>query len=250
MEATFLQEFSLSSSNKPHVSRQFSGTPSSSLALAEGGGGQSNHLSVCAIACFRAKHEGTVEHYLATVVVWLADGYFGVLWVLQQDLDFAADFLGMPRVSATNPCSFCPAGCAHDNLQWSNFSTDPPADWMQLQYGPDQWKELFPNRRALFSLSSVSVWSIACDWMHTKYLGSDSYLFGTVLWLMVYVLLPGSYNAAMLSDIIKLDLKSHRPFQLRMPPSKKQIINTQSHFPPVHYKYPFQKNKSSIHNPI
>ena len=63
---------------------------------------------------------------------------------------------------------------------------------MQNVYSYYQWLALFPDRRALFRLPGVSIWTVQCDYMHTKYLGTDQYFFGSVLRVMVYLLLPGS----------------------------------------------------------
>ena len=87
---------------------------------------------------------------------------------------------------------FCPATTSPDDNPWSDFRTDPPADWMQNVYSHAQWLALFPDRRSLFRLPGVGIWTVQCDYMHTKYLGADQYFFGSVLWVMVYLLLPGT----------------------------------------------------------
>ena len=55
----------------------------------------------------KAYAEGTIEWERAHVVVWLADGYYGLLWVFRGDLDFFNIFLNFPKDSAMKPCGLC-----------------------------------------------------------------------------------------------------------------------------------------------
>ena len=76
-------------------------------------------------------------------------------------------------------------------MPWSDFRTEPEAEWMSQTFSPQQWIELNPARQLLFRIPGVTIWTVWADWMHTKYIGTDQYLFGSILWLIVYKLLPG-----------------------------------------------------------
>jgi hypothetical protein len=60
--------------------------------------------------------EGTQEYVKAHEVVWLADGFYALLWILKGDLDYMAAFLKFPRVSSTTPCGLCKCTTRMDNL--------------------------------------------------------------------------------------------------------------------------------------
>ena len=42
----------------------------------------------------------------------------------------------------------------------------------------------------LLTLPGLSACTVALDWMHCKYLGSDQYMFGSVMWLLCFVVMP------------------------------------------------------------
>ena len=62
---------------------------------------------------------------------------------------------------------------------------------MQNVWGALQWIAANPHRHPLLALIGASVLTVYPDWMHVKYLGTDQYLLGSVLKLMVFHLLPG-----------------------------------------------------------
>lgn len=76
-------------------------------------------------------------------------------------------------------------------MPWTDFRLNPLAEWMSNIWGAAQHAVQFPDRHAWLTLPGVSILSVAVDWMHVKYLGTDQYFIGTILWLMCYVILPG-----------------------------------------------------------
>ena len=120
----------------------------------------------------------------------LAGGYFGVLWALKGDLDYFFSCMDMPNPGCNEPCIFCPADCSVA-LNWKNMS--PTAPWVPLTHDPHSFLQRFSDVNILFLLvPGVTVYTIACDLMHTKYLGCDQYCMGSVLWLLVYRILGGA----------------------------------------------------------
>ena len=53
--------------------------------------------------------------------------------------------------------------------------------WLPLLHNP----QTHPNT-GLFLLEGVSLHTLGIDYLHVKYLGCDQYLYGSVLWLLVY----------------------------------------------------------------
>lgn len=138
--------------------------------------------------------QGTKEWDLAHKTVYLADGFYAVLWCIKADLDFMWSFYGWPRGNSATPCALCPCTLRADDCPWSDFRS-PGSEWMTRIYGGDQWLGLNPpdQRQPLLTLPGVTILSMAVDWMHCKYLGTDQYFLGSVLFLMVYHLLPGRH---------------------------------------------------------
>ena len=134
---------------------------------------------------------GTKEYDLAHRVIWLADVFFGCSYGLVADLDFQPAFNGTPRVSETSPCAFCPATTREGICPWSDFRTNPPADWMHRVYNVAYWFAANPVRSSLFRLAGVSIWSVQCDRMHIKYLGVGQYFLGSVISVIVNLLMTG-----------------------------------------------------------
>lgn len=114
----------------------------------------------------------------------LADGYFGVLWAILGDLDYFSDVLGLPRSNSRNPCCLCKC-TAKGPKTYTNMREDAP--WTTELWTAITWFA-WPDRSMcpIFSLPGVSVLTVALDYMHCKYLGSDMYMYGSVLFVLVY----------------------------------------------------------------
>ena len=112
----------------------------------------------------------------------LAGGYRGVLYVIKGDLDYLCKCLGLPDSKATNCCTWCPANLS--NIPWWDFR--PSALWAQQLYSA---LTVLAGACAIFQVPGVTLMSVAPDWMHNKHLGTDMYFYGSVLWLLVYVVL-------------------------------------------------------------
>ena len=134
---------------------------------------------------------GSEEYRLATTNGgWLADGYYGELWVLQGDLDFYLKVFGLENYnSAVAPCIFCP--CNLTTLNWRDFRLT--AAFVDHIYTKASWLASHPDHIVLFD--HVSILAVAADWMHNKHLGTDQYFYGSVLWLLVYNILDQSRTA-------------------------------------------------------
>ena len=114
----------------------------------------------------------------------LADGYFGVLWAIMGDLDYFSDVLGLPRSNSRNPCCLCRC-TAKGPRTYTEMQED--AQWTHEIWTAAEWLA-WPGRSTcpIFSLPGVSVLTVALDYMHSKYLGSDMYMYGSVLFVLVH----------------------------------------------------------------
>ena len=119
----------------------------------------------------------------------LAGGYRAVLWCLQGDLDYFAKVLKLQHYNAAQPCCFCKAN--NSTLPWTDMS--PEALWVPTVWRPRSWRlhMLGEAWLRLFRLPGASVAIVYGDWMHVKTLGTDKYLVGSALYLLVFVVLAG-----------------------------------------------------------
>ena len=120
---------------------------------------------------------------------WLAGGHYACLWANIVDLDYCAKALGLPRWSLNDfPRALCKC-CKCGSLSW--LDCRKTASWVQTCWKPSEWLA-WPERSKckLFTLPGLSACTVALDWMHCKYLGSDQYMFGSVMWLLCFVVMP------------------------------------------------------------
>ena len=117
----------------------------------------------------------------------LADGYFGVTWSFNNDLDFAAKEMELAnyRKLNSNPCNHCP--CNQSTLPWDDLK--PTAAWVSNSFSVDAWRAFYKNLIELFNVPGVNVLCLGVDIMHVKHMGSDMYFYGSVLYMLVYEIL-------------------------------------------------------------
>ena len=98
-----------------------------------------------------------------------------MLWALVGDLDYLAKTLDLPRWSlAESCCVLC--GCKKNGpLSWQICQRS--AAWMKTRWTPRTWlANPARSRNRLFLLPGVTALTVALDYMHCKYLGSEQYL--------------------------------------------------------------------------
>lgn len=156
----------------------------------------------------------------------LAQGYFAVLWSIMGDLDYLANVLKLPRFSsASNPCSLC--RCTGTGpLTWTDNRATAP--WINCCWNFTDWKNWADRSRCpLFDLPGLSVLAVCLDYMHSKYLGLDQYLFGSVLFLLTHAVMGGptpQNNLDTAWNFIKAFYKEHKT------PCQYQYLNKLSMF--------------------
>ena len=122
---------------------------------------------------------------------WLANGFHGILWSGQFDLDFAQSRFHLADPLSGIPCMCCDAtnsgpGC------WTDC-TDPPANgWAAKTYTNESFAAKHgDSRHRLFRvLGGFGVANFVADLLHCKWLGADQYFHGGVLWLLIRYVMP------------------------------------------------------------
>ena len=116
----------------------------------------------------------------------LCEGLRGIVIGVSGDLEFFSSWLGFPHSSGNNPCPLCP--CHKDEmLQWSEDSS-----WRRTTYkNAANWRRARGSRHgALFhGPHGLSALNVCPDIMHTKFLGTDQYVYGSVIHILTYRLL-------------------------------------------------------------
>ena len=124
----------------------------------------------------------------------LAGGWKAVLWALTGDLDYFCSMLGTPNYSlASGPCMHCRCKMTGPET-WSDFRSE--AAWRTTRWDPEEWRTWEQRTKCvLLTLPGASCWTIAYDWVHVKYLGVDQYIFGSVLFVLVCMVMEGEQEA-------------------------------------------------------
>lgn len=120
----------------------------------------------------------------------LLGGSFMCIWALICDLDHGWKAYKMPNPNCNTPCGCCP--CNASDTPWFDFR--PTAAWIPKIYTVEDWLEAGLNACLLFGIIGVTILSWYPDWMHCKALGIDKILLGSVLWLLVHHILPGTVD--------------------------------------------------------
>ena len=123
----------------------------------------------------------------------LAGGFKACLWAFIGDLDYFVSILGLPNFNSQRPCSLCRCSLSGVNT-WSDFKET--AQWRHQIWDMATWK-LWPGRTKcpLLNLPFTSALSVALDWMHSKYLGVDQYVYGSILALLTVQIMPNDPQA-------------------------------------------------------
>ena len=133
----------------------------------------------------------------------IANGFFCVLWVIKADLDFMAKDLGLASYRKST-CAFCPAHAIRDGddpgMSVSEFRFDF-ATWMKALYNQENWVK---STNPLFDIPGVSVLSVAADLMHCKHMGTDMYIYASILLILCFEILPGAASANMFTVWAKM----------------------------------------------
>jgi hypothetical protein len=138
----------------------------------------------------------STEGKLAHEEKWLAGGYFGVLWLLQGDLEHMAKAWGFANSGSIghdrNPCACCLANGNDEDKPWTDGRLDVAA-WTRIVFTNATWAAAFPNRSYIFrNLPGLGIEQCVPDVMHVLHLGCYQYVFGSCLALLTHHHMPAA----------------------------------------------------------
>lgn len=130
----------------------------------------------------------------------LAGGYYGVVFLLKGDWEHFSKTFGYPRHNSNAPCWLCRCekGEQSDQRDWpTNFSRT--ARWKSALVSPAEWRaENAATMHQLFrEFAFLSNANIEVDELHCIHLGTSTYFLGSVLYKLVFEMLPGTPLANM-----------------------------------------------------
>ena len=120
------------------------------------------------------------------------------------------------------PCDFCPATCFgagdrnfDEGLRASIFKKN--AKWERQVFSASQWRNLMQeSMHCIFRIPFISGLNVDPDELHVVHLGCNSYMLGSVLWLLCFRILKGrpSENMSRVWSLIA------RPYLVCCPPTQ------------------------------
>ena len=127
------------------------------------------------------------------------DTFFCVIWSLKGDWDYFLKGLNLRGYNCNLLCDSCCAdkGHADPGMLPSNLSKRPV--WKTTLLNSEAWRALYgATLHQLFvAFSFLSNANVDPDELHVLHIGTTMYFLGSVLWLLVYRLMPGSAAANM-----------------------------------------------------
>jgi len=138
--------------------------------------------------------KGSSEWKLAHEVKWLANGFFGVLWLLVGDLEHMYKAWGFPSPTSighdSKACACCGANGNDADKPWTDGRLDQ-AKWVPTIYTNATWEAAFPDRSHIFkNLPGTGIEQYMPDLMHVLHLGVYQYIFASILALLTHHHMP------------------------------------------------------------
>jgi len=91
------------------------------------------------------------------------------------------------HLNGSHSCNQCPADI--HNFPYTDVSENPC--WKGRNFTPAEFKTRFPDRAEILDVDGTGHLAIGMDSMHNKHLGADQYYAASVLYLLVFVVMPG-----------------------------------------------------------
>lgn len=119
----------------------------------------------------------------------LAGGYRAYLVHLLGDLDYLHKYINIPQsTNHARPCPQCRTAFRGQRSWLDNRATSA---WQNTLLTNSNWVQHWKSTCALFDLPGFSCWSVALDFMHNMYLGWLQFLYGSIMYVLVYDCLDG-----------------------------------------------------------
>ena len=120
----------------------------------------------------------------------LAEGFSAVVFVLRADIDFLSNHFHLNSPSSNTPCALCQADREADGRPWTDCR--PTALWRQTCWTRASWAATHPSPHPFFQMAGSGIDLVYPDLMHTKHLGIDQLVVGSILTWMVKQYLAGT----------------------------------------------------------
>ena len=127
--------------------------------------------------------------------------------------------LAITNVNSNSPCAHCPCNSGVGADVPTNDFNRPRAKWVKRRFTTATWNEARPNQGvALFRLAFISCLTYYIDLMHAKFLGSDGYFLGSVIFILIFDVLDGSPddNLAFVLSLIKQYYRTHEYWKQKL----------------------------------
>jgi hypothetical protein len=139
----------------------------------------------------------------------LAGGYSACLIQLCGDLDYYAKWLNFPRWSNHGkPCGLCKA-TFRGPYTW--LDNRPRAKWIPSTLTLDNWQSHYTTTCPIFKVIGMSGLCVTMDYMHCMFLGWLQYVYGSVMYLLVFTLMNDEplANLKVIGEFISEYQKTH-----------------------------------------
>ena len=121
----------------------------------------------------------------------LAGGYSAVVWALKADLDHLTKAWALRHYASNHPCELCRRNRGLDvSYRFNNFRMD--AAWKTALITAEEWRAENPLPHPVFRFSYMSNQNIEVDELHVMHLGTSMYMFGSILFTLVFDILAES----------------------------------------------------------
>ena len=112
----------------------------------------------------------------------LASGFSAVIMLLKADLEFLSAHFGLNHTGSNDPCCLCRANRSMDSRPWTDCRL--VAAWRRTCWSKEGWAAEHADCHPFFKMGHNGIDMVFPDLMHTKHLGTDQVLLGSVLsWL-------------------------------------------------------------------
>ena len=110
----------------------------------------------------------------------LAGGFRGTLFLLIGDLEYIYKFLKLEHFGSMTPCALCRCCKSVAARAWTNCAVDGP--WRTTMWDNyREWHENHPRCSVIFKRLQLGAYTFYPDWMHSKHLGSDQYVYASII---------------------------------------------------------------------
>ena len=121
----------------------------------------------------------------------LAGGWRGTLFLVIGDLEYMSKFLKLENFNSLSPCALCKCGKRVGDPSWTDCTINGP--WRTTMWASHaEWAGAHPEASILFRRLQLSGFAFYPDWMHCKHLGTDQYVYASVIVYLVSYLIEGN----------------------------------------------------------